>query len=150
MIYSTPSSATAYNRLKHNELEQRSAAPVKRYLLPAVVACVLADPNISYSMDSLAYSKANTITFHCYSDDTNNSHTIDISGETFSWSAEDGLVIISHPKWSTIGIGHDLNEAKIDFRTNAEIIKDDFINKDDSLLTKDAVLLKRFLIKYFI
>lgn len=68
-------------------------------------------------------------------------------GERFDIKKENGLLYISHPKWSLVGMGDTLLDAEIDMINGAKIIADDYINVPESTLSQEAVNLKRYLLK---
>lgn len=77
-----------------------------------------------------------------------NPASITIEGEVFNCLQEDGWVMITHPKWSIMGVGEDVESARKDLKDTASIVASDYIDEKDSNLTPEAIRLKAFLIKY--
>ncbi len=74
--------------------------------------------------------------------------SITIEGEVFNCLQEDGWVMITHPKWSIMGVGEDVEAARKDLRDTASIVVSDYVDEEDLNLTSEAIKLKAFLIKY--
>ena len=115
-----------------------------KYFFSAVMVCCIVAPSEGYTTSYKVSNIRSEIKRN-----TQIPRTIRIHDEYFDCAQEDHEVIITHPKWSIMGIGKDLQEAKIDLKTNAELIASDYINEKDSDLTNEAIKLKAFLIKYF-
>ncbi|MDR8390639.1 hypothetical protein NC796_05790 [Aliifodinibius sp. S!AR15-10] len=68
-------------------------------------------------------------------------------GERFNLDRKNGLIYISHPKWSLVGMGETLLKAEIDMLKDARLIADEYISQSDSELSKEAQKLKQYLLK---
>jgi hypothetical protein len=72
---------------------------------------------------------------------------VSIMGVRFGVKAEDGFVIIQHAKWSLMGRGSDVGDAKEKLISEAKDISSFYLEIDDSDLTAEAVKLKAFVRK---
>lgn len=68
-------------------------------------------------------------------------------GERFKIYRKNGLIYISHPKWSLVGMGDTLLKAELDMLEDAKLIADEYINQPDTELSTQAIKFKQYLLK---
>jgi len=73
--------------------------------------------------------------------------TIEINEVEFLINFEEGEYIISHYKWSLIGVGSTLYDATIDLFSEAKNILPNYIEVPLSNLTSEAIQFREFLLK---
>lgn len=145
MMYCSTSKSTV-KVSKPAALVNSSGSSIKTYVTTMVIVTAISTPLVSYSAQSIGEQSpmSTWLPMQCLTQ----SCPIHIDGEMFNVSVEDGLTMITHPKWSIMGVGSNLSEAKEDLRLNAELVSSEYLYEDDSALTDQAVNFKRFLIKY--
>ena len=151
MPYDTSQWKPAKIEEKYEERQVKSQVgiPAQSYLIASTMALIFTQPIQSAPFEKESFStSASGYDYLCrdYFDLKNNE--ISLCSELFQITKEESVTIISHSKWSLLGMGKDLAQAINDLKENAHIIASDYIDADDSELTEEAVKLKRFLIKY--
>jgi hypothetical protein len=129
-------------------LVNSTGSSIKTYVFTMAIATAISTPSVSYLAqrfgEECRMSAWSTVQYH------SQSCPIHIDGEIFNVVVEDGLTLITHPKWSIMGVAENLADAKKDLRLNAELVASEYLDEDDSALTDQAVNFKNFLIKYLV
>lgn len=71
---------------------------------------------------------------------------IHIAGEPFLVEQEDGLTYLTHARWSLLGAGHSVSEARDDLLTEARQLALLMKGDDVSALSGDAARLREFVL----
>ena len=71
--------------------------------------------------------------------------SIVIHGEPFIVSREDGNVVIHHRKWSLLGSGATIADAKTALLEEADEVADFFLEFDEATLAPDVLRFRHFL-----
>lgn len=71
--------------------------------------------------------------------------TLDINGEQFRVRREDEKVVISHDRWSLVGIGDTLLEAKQALYEEARALSEVYLSRPPSEMTDDALDMRDFI-----
>ena len=70
-------------------------------------------------------------------------------GERFSVSVCEGYVLLTHPRWSLVGVGLDLFSAELDLRSEAWDLYLVMVDDDPMELSQEAEKFRQFLISLF-
>jgi hypothetical protein len=70
---------------------------------------------------------------------------VTIAGEYFAINHEGDAVVLSHPRWSLLGVGEDIGSALTDLITEARDVRDAMRGLPDPTLSAEALRLKSYL-----
>lgn len=74
-------------------------------------------------------------------------HQVEVAGEEFDVEKEGDEYVLTHPRWSLLGMGRTLVEAEIDLIKGAREISPHYVGKSLSSLSRDAFMMRDFLLR---
>lgn len=77
------------------------------------------------------------------------SKSIKLFNQVFDFLNEDGVITLTHPKWSLVGIGDDLLSAERNLVENAKILADGYFQLPINELTLEAIEFRNYLLTLF-